>query len=101
MTRATVIASVMVIAGTVAGVWLFANRDPDPEATAATALFGEYCVDCHNAIDLAGSMRLDDKDFRARRDGRRDLGARRAQAQDRHDAAGRRAAAAPRDASTR
>lgn len=64
MTRATVIASVMVIAGTVAGVWLFANRDPDPEATAATALFGEYCVDCHNAIDLAGSMRLDNKDFR-------------------------------------
>jgi hypothetical protein len=36
-------------------------RGDQPDATEARALLDRYCVDCHNAIDLAGSLRLDDK----------------------------------------
>lgn len=53
--------------GIVAAILLTAepdsDRNRDPEATAATALLDEYCVVCHDAVDLAGGLRLDNKDF--------------------------------------
>jgi len=45
-----------------AAAWFYVGQ-PAREAGAATALIGDYCVDCHNGVDLAGSLRLDDKDF--------------------------------------
>ncbi len=65
MPRATaiVIASVAVALAGAAGLWLYAHRDPDPQATAARQLLHKYCSDCHNDIDLAGEMSLEGKDF--------------------------------------
>jgi mono/diheme cytochrome c family protein len=63
MLRAAVIVSTLACAGIAAGGWLYVHRDPDPEATAARQLLDKYCVDCHNPLDLAGSLRLDNKNF--------------------------------------
>jgi mono/diheme cytochrome c family protein len=67
MQRATVIVSTLAgvgaCAGIAAGSWLYVHRDPDPEATAARQLMHKYCVDCHNPLDFAGSLRLDNKDL--------------------------------------
>jgi hypothetical protein len=64
MPRALVIVCALAAcAGLGGGAWLYVHRDPDPDATAASALLDKYCVDCHNPIDLAGSLRLDNKDF--------------------------------------
>lgn len=63
MLRAAVIVSTLACAGFAAGGWLYVHRDPDPEATAARQLLDKYCVDCHNPLDLAGSLRLDNKNF--------------------------------------
>ncbi|HEU4618055.1 MAG TPA: DUF1592 domain-containing protein [Gammaproteobacteria bacterium] len=57
------LASAATCAGLAVGAWLYVHRDPDPEATAAHRLLRKYCVDCHNSIDLAGGLRLDDKDL--------------------------------------
>ena len=65
MPRKAAFATLLFVAVIGAAVWFLATRDPDPEATAATALFERYCVDCHNGIDYSGSLSLDDKDFAA------------------------------------
>ncbi len=46
-----------------AGLWLHAQRNPYTDPAAAKQLVHHYCMDCHNSIDLAGGMSLDDKDF--------------------------------------
>ena len=56
----------LAIAAGIAGaalVWLHVHRGPEARATAANQLLHKYCSDCHNAIDLAGDMSLDRKDF--------------------------------------
>ncbi len=63
MPRAAVIGLTAACVGAAAGAVLFVERDPDAQATAARQLFDRYCVDCHNSIDWAGSLRLDDKDI--------------------------------------
>jgi len=60
MQRRVIIAIPIVI--TAIAAYLFAVRDADPDATAATALIGEYCVDCHNPLEFAGSLSLEDRD---------------------------------------
>lgn len=57
----TVVIGAVCLAGAAAGIFVLVNRDADPRATAAAGLIGEYCVDCHNPLDFAGSLRLDDK----------------------------------------
>ncbi|HUF71607.1 MAG TPA: DUF1592 domain-containing protein [Gammaproteobacteria bacterium] len=57
------ILALTVACATVAAVaWLAIERGGDAGAPATGALVDRYCVDCHNGIDLAGSLRLDDKD---------------------------------------
>jgi hypothetical protein len=60
---AAIVLTVACAGGAAAGGWLYAHRDPDPEATAARQLLHKYCVDCHNPLDFAGSLRLDNKDL--------------------------------------
>jgi hypothetical protein len=60
MPRTAVIVIPIACAGIAAAVWLAAERVADSGA-AATALLDEYCVACHNPIDLAGNLRLDNK----------------------------------------
>ncbi len=62
----TVTASIVVcVAGAAgaAGLWLHAQRNPYTDPAAAQGLVHKYCMDCHNEIDEAGGMSLDDKDF--------------------------------------
>jgi hypothetical protein len=58
---ALILVSVVGVAA-VAGVFLLGDRSPDT-ATSAAGVIDEYCVVCHNAIDWAGNLRLDDKNF--------------------------------------
>jgi hypothetical protein len=48
----TGLAAAVVVAGGL--YWLMAGRGPDPEAQ--WALVEQYCVDCHNGIDLSGDL---------------------------------------------
>jgi hypothetical protein len=48
--------SVVVVAGSI-HFWRGGSND------SARSLVNQYCGDCHNGIDFAGSMRLDDKDL--------------------------------------
>lgn len=43
------------------GTWLVVGRDTGPDGVETAALVQGYCVDCHNPIDFAGSLTLDDK----------------------------------------
>jgi hypothetical protein len=61
MRRATLVLVSAAGAAAVAGAFLLVSRNGDSEAAAATAVLDEYCVACHNAIDWAGNLRLDDK----------------------------------------
>lgn len=45
---------------TVAALFLYV-REPEPSGVEPALLIDEYCVGCHNAIDFAGTLRLDDK----------------------------------------
>jgi hypothetical protein len=49
----------LVATGAAVGIYLIGESD----AGATTAVVNQYCVDCHNGVDYAGSMRLDDKDL--------------------------------------
>ncbi|HEY5665139.1 MAG TPA: DUF1592 domain-containing protein [Gammaproteobacteria bacterium] len=60
MRRTPVIAALLLVA-TLAGVAVLVLDGRDTDAAAARAMLDRYCVDCHNAIDLAGNLRLDDK----------------------------------------
>lgn len=42
--------------------WLYMRFDLDAPGPTANAVIERYCIDCHNANDLAGELRLDDKD---------------------------------------
>jgi hypothetical protein len=45
------------------GIWWHLNQgNPETDATTAAAVINRYCTDCHNGVDLAGSLRLDNKD---------------------------------------
>ena len=58
------ILALTVACGTAAVVaWFGMERGGEAGAPEAAALIDRYCVDCHNGVDLAGSMRLDDKDL--------------------------------------
>ena len=52
---ALIAAGIAVVAG---GIWL-ATRTPDsPQLT----MIDQYCVDCHNGVDFAGNLNLENKD---------------------------------------
>jgi hypothetical protein len=59
--RTATLALPLACAGLTVAVVFYLQRDPDPDATAAATLLDEYCIGCHNDIDFAGSLRLDDK----------------------------------------
>jgi hypothetical protein len=57
------ILALAVACGTIAALaWLGLERGRDMRAPPPAELIDGYCTDCHNGIDLAGSLRLDDKD---------------------------------------
>jgi hypothetical protein len=49
-------------AGAVAGGLLYTQFELGAPQRGANVLIEQYCLDCHNVIDLAGELRLDDKD---------------------------------------
>jgi hypothetical protein len=56
--RIAVLITVVLAVGVGAGTWYW-NQHSAAGATAA--VIDQYCTDCHNPIDLAGELRLDDK----------------------------------------
>jgi mono/diheme cytochrome c family protein len=60
-----IVLATLLLAGTGAAVWFLVLGARDSAETQAAALFDRYCIDCHNGIDYAGSLSLDDKDFAA------------------------------------
>ena len=65
MLRAAVTITVSIAAcfAGVAGVWLYAHRDPFAQPAVAERLLRNYCFDCHNSVDRAGGMSLQGKDI--------------------------------------
>ena len=57
----TALAGALGAAAVLAAV-IWQTRGPRSAPIDATALVGRYCLDCHNANDFAGELRLDDKD---------------------------------------
>jgi len=57
----TIVVTLSILAALGAGLWYLTGRHAGQDAAAA-AVIDRYCLDCHNPIDLAGSLRLDDKD---------------------------------------
>jgi hypothetical protein len=59
--RVPVLALIVACATIAAIAWFASERGGDGGTAEAAALVDRYCVDCHNGIDLSGSLRLDDK----------------------------------------
>jgi hypothetical protein len=60
--RAATVALPLAVVALGVGGWLVLGRDTPPSSAEARAVLDRYCIDCHNEIDLAGELRLDDKD---------------------------------------
>lgn len=63
MSRRSIVVLTIAAAALGGAALFYSHRDPDPAAATAARLLDRYCVDCHNGIDFAGSLSLDDKDF--------------------------------------
>ena len=53
------------VAGAVAAGWMYRQLGLGVSQPTADAVIERYCLDCHNANDLAGELRLDDKNVTA------------------------------------
>jgi hypothetical protein len=53
------------LAGLGVGTAVYLSMSPDQRVESTTEIVNNYCIDCHNGIDYAGSLRLDDKDLTA------------------------------------
>jgi len=62
MSRALVLSVIVGCAAIGAAAVWYTERGAVDTNQVATVV-GEYCLDCHNGIDFAGSLRLDDKDM--------------------------------------
>jgi hypothetical protein len=59
--RTTLLLGAVAVAGAGTAVAVYLSKESGLDSTAG--IVTDYCIDCHNGVDFAGSMRLDDKDL--------------------------------------